>query len=266
MRRRRDPAKTSSPPATVAVLAALGVAFVALPVAGLAARAPWSDLGRLWTPGARNAFGISLIVTAGAALLSLVLGLPAAVLLARSRFRGASVVRGIVLLPMVLPPVVGGVGLLAALGPRHGILGRPLEALGIELPFTTGAAVVAAAFVSTPLLVLAVEAGLRTVDPRLEQAAAAMGGSRWMILRRVTLPLIRPQIAAGMVLAAARSLGEFGATITFAGNIGGRTQTLPLSVFETLQSDPDGAILQALLLVALALAAIVALRGRLFAR
>jgi molybdate transport system permease protein len=265
MRQRGDPAEASSPPAAVTAVAALGVAFVALPVAGLAARAPWSDLGHLWTPGARAALGISLIVTGGAALLSLVVGLPAALLLARSRVRGVAMLRGIVLLPMVLPPVVGGVGLLAALGTR-GILGRPLEALGIELPFTTGAAVVAAAFVSTPLLVLAVEAGLRSVDPRLEQAAAAMGASRLLILRRVTLPLIRPQIAAGMVLAAARSLGEFGATITFAGNIGGRTQTLPLSVFETLQSDPDGAILQALLLVILSLAAIVALRGRLFAR
>lgn len=265
MRDRRERAEETSPPATVAVLAALAVAFVALPVVGLAARAPWSDLGLLWSPGARTALGVSLVVTAGAAALSLVLGLPAAVGLARSRFRGASIVRGIVLLPMVLPPVVGGVGLLAALG-RRGILGGPLDALGIQLPFTTGAAVVAAAFVSTPLLILAVEAGLRSVDPRLEQAAAAMGASRWIVLRRVTLPLVAPHVAAGLVLAAARSLGEFGATITFAGNIGGRTKTLPLSVFETLQTDPDGAILQALLLVVLSLVAIVALRGRLFAR
>jgi molybdate transport system permease protein len=165
---------------------------------------------------------------------------------------------------MVLPPVVGGVGLLMALG-RRGILGRPLAALGVELPFTTGAAVLAAAFVSTPLLILAVEAGVRSIDPRLEQAAAAMGASRWYVFRRVTLPLLRPQIVAGSVLVAARSLGEFGATITFAGNIGGRTQTLPLSVFETLQTDPGGAILQSLLLVALSLVAIVALRGRLSA-
>jgi molybdate transport system permease protein len=249
----------------VTALAILGVAFVVLPIAGLAVRAPWSDLGRLWSPAARTALGVSLVVTAGAALLALALGLPTAIALSRGRLRGLRLVRGIVLLPMVLPPVVGGVGLLAALG-RRGILGGPLEALGIELPFTTGAAVVAAAFVSTPLLVLAVEAGLRSLDPRLEEAAAAMGASRWMVLRRVTLPLIRPQIVAGVVLAGARSLGEFGATITFAGNIGGRTQTLPLSVFETLQSDPGGAVLQALLLVAISLITIIALHGRLFAR
>lgn len=252
-------------PRGIAFLAALGVAFVALPVVGLAARAPWSDLDAIWGPGARSALAVSLVVSAAAAALALVFGLPTAVLLARARFKGASIVRGLVLLPMVLPPVVGGVGLLLALG-RRGILGRPLAALGIELPFTTGAAILAAAFVSTPLLVLAVEAGLRSVDPRLERAATAMGASRWYVLRRITLPLIRPQILAGIVLAAARALGEFGATITFAGNIRGRTQTLPLSVFETLQSDPGGAILQSLVLVALSLTAMIALRGRLTAR
>ena len=241
------------------------MAFVALPVVGLAVRAPWSDLASVWTPGARDALRISLVVSAGAAALALALGLPTAIFLARSRFRGSSVVRGVVLLPMVLPPVVGGVGLLTALG-RRGLLGGTLSALGIHLPFTTAAAVIAAAFVSTPLLILAVEAGVRSVDPALERAAAAMGASRWYVLRRVTLPLIRPQIAAGVVLAAARSIGEFGATITFAGNIGGRTQTLPLSVFETLQSAPGGAILQSLVLVVLSLAAMIALRGRLVAR
>ncbi|MGH2727528.1 MAG: molybdate ABC transporter permease subunit [Actinomycetota bacterium] len=253
------------PAAGLNVLALACVAFVALPVVGLAARAPWSDLDALWSPGARTALRLSIVVAAGSVAIALVLGVPAALVLARARFPGSSVARGIVLMPMVLPPVVGGVGLLMALG-RRGILGRPLSALGIELPFTTGAAVLAAAFVSIPLLILAVEAGVRSLDPRLEQAAAAMGASRWYVLRRVTLPLLRPQILAGCVLVAARSLGEFGATITFAGNIGGRTQTLPLSVFETLQSDPGGAILQSLLLVALSLVAIVALRGRLSAR
>ncbi len=257
--------ETTSPPPAVVLLAAVGIAFVVLPIAGLVARAPWSDLGRVWTPGTRTALRVSIVVAAGAAALSLVVGVPTAIVLARGRFRGVALIRGITLLPMVLPPVVGGVGLLAALG-RRGILGRGLAGLGIELPFTTGAAVVAAAFVSTPLLILAVETGLRSIDPRLEEAAAAMGASPWTVLRRVTIPLIRPQIAAGVTLAAARSLGEFGATITFAGNIGGRTQTLPLSVFETLQTDPGGAILQALLLVVMSLAAIVALRGHLFQR
>ncbi|MGH2784078.1 MAG: molybdate ABC transporter permease subunit [Actinomycetota bacterium] len=252
-------------PRGLAIPAALTVAFVALPVIGLIARAPWGDLDTVWSPGAREALRLSLVVAAGAVLFALALGVPAAIVLARARFRGASLARAIVLLPMVLPPVVGGVGLLAALG-RRGILGRPLAALGVELPFTTAAAVLAAAFVSTPLLILAVEAGVRSLDPRLEQAAAAMGGSRWYVLRRVTLPLLSPQIAAGATLVAARSLGEFGATITFAGNLGGRTQTLPLSVYETLQTDPGGAILQSLILVALSLIAMVALRGRLSAR
>jgi len=251
-----------APPRGVLVLAAFGVAFVVLPVAGLAIRAPWSDLGSLSSHGARTALGVSLVVTGGAVALALLFGLPAAIVLARGRFRGRALVRGIVLLPIVLPPVVGGIGLLAALG-RRGLLGRPLEAIGIRLPFTTGAAILAAAFVATPLFVLAVEGGLRSIDPRLEQAASAMGASRWYVLRRVTLPLLRPQIIAGVVIAAARALGEFGATITFAGNIAGRTQTLPLSVYQTLQSDPGGAILQALLLVAISLAAMIALRGRL---
>jgi len=256
--------KSTIPPGLVA-LAALGVVFVALPVVGLVVRAPWSDLGSLWSPSAREALRVSIVVALGATALALVFGLPAAIWLARGRVPGAPLVRGLILLPIVLPPVVGGVGLLAALG-RHGVVGRGLSAIGIELPFTMGAAILAAAFVSTPLLVLAVESGLRSIDPRLEQAAAAMGASRWYVLRRVTLPLLRPQIAAGVVLAAARALGEFGATITFAGNIAGKTQTLPLSVYETLQSDPGGAILQALLLVALSLAAMIAVRGRLLSR
>jgi len=252
------------PPGLIA-LAALGLVFVVLPLVGLVARAPWSDLGRLWTPSTREALRVSVVVTLGATALALVFGLPAAIVLARVKVRGASLIRGLILLPIVLPPVVGGIGLLAALG-RRGFLGRGLSAIGIELPFTTGAAILAAAFVATPLLVLAVEGGLRSIDPRLEQAASAMGAGPWYVLRRVTLPLLRPQIIAGVVLAAARALGEFGATITFAGNIGGRTQTLPLSVYETLQSDPGGAILQALLLVGISLAAMIALRGRLLSR
>ncbi len=262
---RRDRGTAALPPTGFGVLAALALAFVALPVLGLAARASWGDLGALWTPATRSALRVSIIVTLGASALALLFGLPAAIVLARGRVPGAAVIRGVILLPIVLPPVVGGIGLLAALG-RHGLIGRGLAAVGIELPFTTGAAILAAAFVATPLLVLAVEGGLRSIDPRLEQAAAVMGASRWYVLRRVTLPLLRPQIVAGVVLAAARALGEFGATITFAGNISGRTQTLPLSVYETLQSDPSGAILQALLLVAVSLVAMAALRGRILSR
>jgi molybdate transport system permease protein len=162
-----------------------------------------------------------------------------------------------VILPLVLPPVVGGVGLLAALG-RRGLAGPALELLGVRLPFSTAGAAVAAAFVAFPILVLAVEAGLRQIDPRLEQAAATLGAGPWTVLGRVTLPLLRPQIVAGCLLAWARALGEFGATITFAGNLRGRTQTLTLLVYEKLQVDPEGAMLIAILLVLLSVAAIMA--------
>jgi molybdate transport system permease protein len=173
-------------------------------------------------------------------------------------------VRAAVILPLVLPPVVAGVGLLAAAG-RRGLLGGALAAVGVQLPFTTAGAVVATAFVSFPLIILAAEAGLRSVDPRLEGAARTMGASPWYVLLHVTLPLARAQIAAGVVLAWARALGEFGATLMFAGNLAGRTQTLPLAVFEVSQTDPFGALVVALVLVAISIAVILALRGRLLA-
>jgi molybdate transport system permease protein len=251
--------------AVVLILGLVGLGLVLLPVAGLVVRAPWARAGEaLSSPGALSALALSLQVSTLAALLALVLGFPLAWLLARPRFPGQSVIRAVVILPLVLPPVVGGVALLAALG-RRGVVGRVLAAIGIELPFTTAGAVVAATFVCFPLLVLAVEAGLASLDRRLEQAAATLGASPWYTLRRVTIPLLRPQIVAGLVLAWARALGEFGATITFAGNLRGRTQTLPLAVFETLQSDPGAAIFLALILVALSLTVLVVLRGRFLA-
>ena len=202
------------------------------------------------------------MVSTAAALVSLLTGLPLALLLARSRFRERAVVRALVVLPLVMPPVVAGVGLLAAFG-RRGVVGSFLaDHLGIQITFTTWAAIIAATFVSLPLAVLALEAGVRSIDERLEGAAATMGASRWYVLRRVTLPLLAPQIVAAAVLAWARALGEFGATITFAGNLQGRTQTLPLAVFERLQTDPDAAVALSLVLIAVALAVILALRGR----
>ena len=158
-----------------------------------------------------------------------------------------------------------GSRLLAAVG-RSGVVGRWLDAIGIQLTFTVWGAIVATTFVSIPLVILATEAGLRSLDPRFERAAAAMGASRWYVLRRLTIPLIRPQLAAGLVLAWARALGEFGATITFAGNLAGRTQTLPLAVFQTRQTDPGAAILISLILVVVSLLVLVAMRDRIFAR
>jgi len=253
-------------PGVFVVLAILGIAFVTLPLAGLIQRTPWSRAADVLTSDSSlTALRLSIVVATSAAVVSLVLGFPLAWVLSRSSFPGRRVVRGLVILPLVMPPVVGGVALLAVFG-RRGFLGAPLnDVFGVQLTFTTPAAVLAAAFVSFPLAVLALEAGLRSLDTRLEDAAATLGGSRWYVLRRVTLPMLAPQIAAGLVLCWARALGEFGATITFAGNLQGRTQTLPLAVFERLQTDPDGAIALSLLLVAVSLAVIVGLRGRFLA-
>jgi molybdate transport system permease protein len=252
-------------PVTMKVLAGLAVAGIALPLIALIARAPWSAIGGLADPGPRTALIVSLEVSLGAAALALIFGLPVAVVLARSSFPGRSAVRSLALLPLVLPPVVAGVGLLAAFG-RHGLLGRALSSIGIRLPFTTAGAILASAFVATPLLILTVEAGLRALDARQLEAAETLGASRWYAFRRVTLPALRPAIAAGVIVAWARALGEFGATITFAGNYRGRTQTLPLAVFEALQTNTGSAILMSLLLVAVSLVALVALRGRFLTR
>ncbi len=244
-------------------LATLGVALIGLPLAGLALRTPWTRLAGALTSGtASTALRLSLVVATLAAAVSFVLGFPLAWVLARTPFRGSTLLRGLVVLPLVMPPVVAGVGLLAAFG-RRGVIGSWLYGwFGLQLTFTTGAAVLAATFVSFPLAVLALEAGLRGLDERLEDAASTLGASRWYVLRRVTLPLMGPQVAAALVLSWARALGEFGATITFAGNLRGRTQTLPLAVYEQLQTDTDAAFGLSMLLIAVALAVILGLRGR----
>ncbi len=237
--------------------------LVALPLLALIVRTPWARIGEVLTSETvLVALRLSLIVATSAAAISFVLGFPLAWMLARGSFPGKTLVRALVVLPLVMPPVVAGVGLLAAFG-RRGIVGSWLyDWFGIQLTFTTGAAVLAATFVSFPLAVLALEAGLRGLDERLEDAASTLGASRWYVMRRVTLPLMAPQIAAALVLSWARALGEFGATITFAGNLQGRTQTLPLAVFERLQTDQDAAFAISMLLIAIAFAVIIALRGR----
>jgi molybdate transport system permease protein len=245
------------------VLSAAGALLVVLPLLGLVLRTPWGDLIRILTSeSSREALRLSLVVASSAAAISLVVGFPLAWAFARGSFRGKTFVRAVVVLPLVMPPVVAGVGLLAAFG-RKGIVGTWLYRwFGLQLTFTTSAAVLAATFVSLPLAVLALEAGLRGLDERLEDAASALGASRWYVLRRITLPLLGPQIAAAAVLSWARALGEFGATITFAGNLRGVTQTLPLAVFERLQTDEGAAFALSMLLIAVALVVILALRGR----
>jgi molybdate transport system permease protein len=251
-------------PLPVVCLAAIGAVFVALPVVALVVRAPWGDLGEaLGGVGAGSAFRLSVVVSVAATVLSVLFGVPLAWVLARGSFPGRSVLRAVVVLPLVLPPVVGGLGLLFALG-RSGVVGRWLhEALGIQLTFTTWGAIVAATFVSMPLVVIATEAGLRSIDPRYELAAATLGARPSRAMWRVVLPMLAPQVAAGAVLAWARALGEFGATITFAGNLAGRTQTLPLAVYQARQTDPDGAIFLSLILVMISIVVLVSMRHRL---
>lgn len=246
----------------LAALGGAGLVFFALPLIGLVSRATPAGLWRqLGAPTVRTALWLSLEVSLIALVISLLLGFPLAFLLARVEFRGRALARGLVSLPMVLPPVVGGIALLAAFG-RRGLLGDALAQVGVVLPFTTAGAVLAVTFVSMPFLVMTLEAALAGVDPRLEMAAATLGASRWRILRTVTLPAIRPALAAGLALCWARGLGEFGATITFAGNLEGRTQTMPLAVYDALQTDPEAAITLGLVLLAVSLTLLTALRGQ----
>jgi len=250
------------PPVLFAVVAAIGIAFFVLPLAGLISRTPWETaLGELTTPEALTALQLSLVVSLAATALALGLGVPLAWVYARVPFPGRNVVRALTTLPMILPPVVGGVALLFAFG-RRGLFGQPLDAIGIRLPFTTAGAVLAATFVAMPFLVLTVEAGLRSMDRRYEDAARTLGAGRWLVFRRVTLPLIAPSVFAGAVLCWARALGEFGATITFAGNLPGTTQTLPLAVYIALETRPEVAITLSLILLAVSLAILVTMRDR----
>jgi len=255
--------RSERPPNLFAFLAAVGVAFFVLPLVGLLYRAPWETaLGDLTTPEALTALRLSFVVSLAATALALLLGVPLAWVYARVAFRGRDIVRALTTLPMILPPVVGGVALLFAFG-RRGLFGQALDTMfGIRLPFTTAGAILAATFVAMPFLVLTVEAGLRSMDRRYEDAARTLGASRWLVFRRVTLPLIAPSVFAGAVLCWARALGEFGATITFAGNLPGTTQTLPLAVYIALETRPEVAIMLSLVLLAVSLAILVAMRDR----
>lgn len=250
-------------PVPALVLACTAVAFFALPLIGLVWRAPWSDAWSYLTgEEALLALRLSLICSLWATLLSFVFGVPLAWLLARVEFRGRNVVRALCTLSMVLPPVVGGVALFFALG-RRGLVGQWLDRwFDIRLPFTTAGVVVAQTFVAMPFLVITVEAALQQLDLRYDDASRTLGASRWYTFRRVTLPSIRPALVAGTVLAWARALGEFGATITFAGNFPGRTQTMPLAVYLALETNPREAIVLALVLIAVSFAVLVALRDR----
>ncbi|MFC0506929.1 ABC transporter permease [Micromonospora costi] len=259
----RRPRRTGRVPVALLLPAALGLLFLVLPLAGLLVRAPWSTLPqRLTEPGVLTALRLSVVTATAATLLCLALGVPLAWLLARVDFPGRRVVRALVTVPLVLPPVVGGVALLLVFG-RRGLLGGWLDStFGVTLPFTTTGVVLAEAFVAMPFLVIAVEGALRGADGRYEEAAATLGASRWTTFTHVTLPLVAPGIAAGAVLCWARALGEFGATITFAGNFPGRTQTMPLAVYLALETDLQAAIVLSLVLLTVSVVILASLRDR----
>jgi len=250
-------------PWPLAAPAVVAVAFLLLPLAGLLLRAPWRDLPRLLAESAAlDALRVSLVTASAATALSLVLGVPLAWVLARARFPGQGLLRALVTLPLVLPPVVGGVALLFALG-RRGFVGQYLDQwFGLTLPFTTAGVIVAETFVAMPFLVVTVEGALRSADLGLEEAAATLGSRPVTTFRRVTLPLISPSLIAGGVLCWARALGEFGATITFAGNLPGVTQSMPLAVYQALERDPDAAVALSLVLLAVSIAVLALLRDR----
>ncbi|KAA9161794.1 molybdate ABC transporter permease subunit [Amycolatopsis acidicola] len=245
------------------VPAGLALLLVVLPVVGLLVR---SDLSRLPTlivsDAAVDALGLSLETAAISTVGCVVLGVPLAVVLARSRVPGIRVLRSLVLLPLVLPPVVGGLALLYLLG-RKGFLGYLLDtAFGVTVPFTTAAVVIAQIFVAMPFLVVSLEGALRNAGDRYEQVGATLGAKPWTVFRRVTLPLLLPALGSGAVLSFARALGEFGATITFAGSLQGVTQTLPLAVYTEAESDIDSAVAMSLILIVVAVVVITVARPR----
>ncbi|MGN0064198.1 MAG: molybdate ABC transporter permease subunit [Nocardioides sp.] len=249
------------PPALLMVPAALATALLVVPLVAMVAATDLVHLAdHLTTRSAREALVLSLATSTAAIVVCLLLGLPLAWLLARVEFRGRGVVRALVTVPLVLPPVVAGVALRTAFG-RTGVLGQPLlEWTGFAFPFTTWGVVLAHVFVSMPFVVISIEGALRSADPAYEAAAATLGASRWTAFRRVTVPLAMPGIVAGAVLGWARSLGEFGATITFNGNYPGTTQTMPTLIYVTRQADQDAALALSLVMLLVCVGVLLLLR------
>ena len=244
------------------VPAAAGALFVVLPLVAVVARVDWPDFLTLVTSeSSLEALKLSLRTSAASTVLCVLLGVPMAVLLARTSFRGQGLVRSLVLLPLVLPPVVGGIALLYTFG-RRGLLGESLEVLGIQIAFSTTAVVLAQTFVALPFLVVSLEGALRTGGERYEVVAATLGAPPTTVFRRVTLPLVLPGLVSGAVLSFARALGEFGATITFAGSLQGVTRTLPLEIYLQRETDADAAVALSLVLVVVAVLVIGLARGR----
>ena len=264
---RRRHGTGNQPPVSAVVVGALGLTlFFVLPLIGLLWRAPWRDVGTvLGDDKAREALRLSLVCSLSATGLSVLFGLPIAWLIARGEFVGRGLLRGLAMLPLVLPPVVGGVALFYAFG-RRGLVGQWLDRwFDIQLPFTVWAAIIAETFVAMPFFVITVEGALRGLDTRYEDAAATYGAGRFTVMRRVTLPMIGPSILAGMALTWARALGEFGATITFAGNFSGKTQTLPLAIYLAFENNEPAGIVLSLVLLGVSLLVLTVVGSRVLA-
>lgn len=259
---RRPRSAGSGLPAWVFAPAVLGGLFVVLPLAAMLARVQWSQFWTLITSeSSLDALYLSLKTSTASTVLCLLLGTPMALVLARAEFPGLRLARSLVLLPLVLPPVVGGIALIYTYG-RLGLIGGSLEAFGIRIAFTTTAVVVAQTFVALPFLVLSLEGSLRSAGRRYEAVAATLGAGPTTVLRRVTMPLVLPGLFSGAVLAFARALGEFGATLTFAGSLQGVTRTLPLEIYLQRETDADAAVALSLVLVVVAVLIVLATRRR----
>lgn len=246
-------ASIASVPRWVVVIAIVGAAFVLLPLVAMATGVNWGGFIALITSeSSLTALLLSLRTSLAATVLCVLFGVPMALMLARTTFAGQRIVRTIVLLPLVLPPVIGGIALLSAFG-RQGLLGRPLELLGVNIAFSTIAVVIAQTFVALPFLVLSLEGALRLAGTRYEAIAATLGARPTTVLRRITLPLVLPALLSGAVLSFARALGEFGATLTFAGSLQGVTRTLPLEIYLQRETDPEAAVALSLVLVIVSL-------------
>jgi molybdate transport system permease protein len=248
------------------VPAAVGGLFVVLPLVAMATRVEWSQFFALITSeSSLAALKLSLQTSTASTAICVVVGVPMAMVLARTSFPGQRIVRSLVLLPLVLPPVVGGIALLYTFG-RRGLLGQSIEVLGLQIAFSTTAVVMAQTFVALPFLVVSLEGTLRSVGQRYEMVAATLGGRPTTVLRRVTLPLVLPGLVSGAILSFARSLGEFGATLTFAGSLQGVTRTLPLEIYLQRETDPDAAVALSLVLVAVAMAVVGLAQGSRWSR
>ena len=249
-------------PRWVYLPAGLGAAFVVLPLVAMTSRVRWGQFWSLVTSeSSLAALRLSLLTSTASTITCVLVGVPLALVLARTSFPGQRLARSLLLLPLVLPPVVGGIALLYTFG-RRGLLGRSLEVLGVQIAFSTAAVVLAQVFVALPFLVVSLEGALRTLGPRYEAVAATLGAAPSTVLWRVTLPVVLPGLASGAVLSFARSLGEFGATLTFAGSLQGVTRTLPLEIYLQRETDPDAAVALSLVLVVIAVVVIVGTQRR----